>query len=221
MVAFDWRRTILYLTHWSAYGTFLAYLFFVIGYLHPPLIKKTWFWKTNHLLFEFAFTVGSVVSLVFWAVIGPMLLTMSREQISSLAGKSIHVEDYILNAEIHGVSYLFVFIDFYYNRIEFCWPHLALHILVGIIYFAQMMAYVIISHDLVYPMVNFENWFSLAFAIVPFLIGAAAFSVGVCLTRKKKLRYETKDVRSESIDQNVLSINPDPELPRPLMQAQF
>ncbi len=190
MMGLNLRRTVLYMTHWSAYMVFFTYLMFMMTFVFPSVGRVPFYWKLNHIIFELSFTFGIVVSLVFWIAIGPLTLSMTEEQRRLLLGNNIAIIDYIVNFEIHGVAYVFVFLDMYYNRIEFEWRHFAFTGTLGVMYYIVMCAYTLVSHDTIYPMVTFDNAFSVIFSILAFALGTTSFALGVHLSHGKKRRYD-------------------------------
>ena len=182
------ERFVLFLTQWSAAITCLYFCSVVIYcLLHKHNCRPSWLWKLTHVLFEFAFTLGVVVTVVFWAVIIPVLASMSN--IEDFIRRKLTWFDYMLNIEIHGVNYLFVFTEFCFNRIEFVWTHYILVLLFGLAYMMLLVTHTLYTHTPVYPLITFDNWISLVFVLLALLSATLSFALGVCLSQRKKKRY--------------------------------
>jgi len=183
---------LLFFTIWGAFCCFFLYLFYAICYLFPDC---TFLWKLTHLIFIVTISCGICIFIVFWGIIIPYIFIDGSIEIS--------VFDIILNIEVHGINYVYVLIDFYFNRIEFAWAHYVVMIIYGIAYCILNAVYTRVKDSEIYPGVDWKSWFTALFIFIAVLSTTLAFIGFKKIANIKRTRYiKDDDVKNKTENDN-------------------
>ena len=170
------RRNHLFFTVWGAYLCWILYIFIFVCYFYP---NNGFLWKTTHMLFVLVISYGVCITIVFWAVLIPIVISSYK----------ITAIDVVSNVEAHGLNYIWVALDFYYNRIEFAWNQYSVVILYGAIYMIYNAIYTLVANDEIYDGVDWKGWFTAAFVLAAAVCVSLAFALFRKLSEYKKPRY--------------------------------
>lgn len=156
----------IFLTHWGVCSVLLFYI--------SSLLAIRWrrFAPVSHALYELAWTLEFIISIVFWTWVYPQ-----ETDAAPLA----------YNVSVHACMLLFILCDYPLNRLSFRTKWALFPICTLICY---SIVNVPITFDIgeVYPRMNYENGWTYLVICYSFIVCIAAYALGKVLDRLKASR---------------------------------
>jgi len=158
----------IYLTHW---GVVLTFLFNCVS-LASLVCKRAD--PVAYLLFEVAWTVEWVVTLLFWTTIAPLV--------------SLEGGDLVYNFVVHILPMALLLLDFSLNRILFLRDHYSWVAALMLVYVLGVNLPVTLTYQTVYPLITYDNAWTYLILLAAVLIAAGFFELAVYIKKRQFLK---------------------------------
>ena len=165
--------------------SFVTYLLILLQYLLATKYPDSCLWKIAHCMFEVCFSFAVGLTIVFWCVVIPVLVSRSDPKAKGLENTWLEIA---IRLQLHTVVFGIYLFDLYTNRIEFPFRHSVIVLCCCIIF---ITVYLLIS-KFDKPIEDYVNWSereSIGFAGAAGALIMGAFCCAALVSEKKKARY--------------------------------
>jgi hypothetical protein len=131
------------------------------------------FGKVTYILFEVGFSFAIVVAILYWTVEYPGNFADANEA------------EKIVSAHVHGVTFVWMLLDLFLNRITFIYTHVVFVAIFAVLYFIINGTYTAVSGSPIYSVLTWSDGYTALTIFVIFIGLAVAFVFGWVLTRMR------------------------------------